>query len=62
LLEDAEPNELAQLIIDNIELFDKDDVQFLTFEHKVFFNSLWSDTLVSNVSKSKQMPSRHLSQ
>lgn len=62
MLEDAEPHQLAMLIIDNLELISKDGVKFLTCEHKVFFNSLWSDALVSTVSKSSQMPAQNLLQ
>jgi len=55
MLEDAEPHQLAMLIIENLELIEKDGIKFLTCEHRVFFNSLWSDALVSNFSKSKQL-------
>jgi hypothetical protein len=59
MLEDAEPHQLAILIIENLELIEKDGIKYLTCEHRVFFNSLWSDALVSNVSKSKQMAPQH---
>lgn len=59
LLEDPEPRQLAQLILDNLELYEQDGVQFLTCEQKIFFNSLWSDVVVSQVSKNKQLPAKH---
>ena len=53
LLEDGEPQELAKMIIDNLDLLNRDGVKFLTCEYKVFFNQLWQDAMVSKLSKSK---------
>lgn len=54
LLEDPEPIELAKLIIESLELVRKDGVTYLTCEQKVFFNSLWSDMMISTASRAKQ--------
>lgn len=47
LLEDSEPIDLQNLIIDNLELIERDEVMFLTCAQKIFFNQLWHGIMTS---------------
>ena len=50
LLEDSDPIDLKNMIIDNLELIERDGVKFLTCTHKVFFNQLWHGIMNSKLS------------
>lgn len=50
LLEDADPLDLNGMIIDNLELIERDGVKFLTCTNKVFFNQLWHGIMTSKLS------------
>ena len=54
MLEDSEPIDLQNLIIDNLELIERNGVKFLTCSHKVFFNQLWHDIMNSKISQHSQ--------
>ena len=50
LLEDSDPIDLKNMIIDNLELIERDGIKFLTCTHKVFFNQLWHGIMNSKIS------------
>lgn len=50
LLEDSEPVDLQNMIIDNLELIERDGFNFLTCSHKIFFNQLWHGVMTSKLS------------
>ena len=54
LLEDSEPIDLQNLIIDNLELIERDNIKFLTCTHRVFFNQLWHGIMSSKLSQTSQ--------
>ena len=54
LLEDSDPNDLQTLIIDNLELIERDGIKLLTCTHKVFFNQLWHGIMDSKISYNSQ--------
>ena len=52
LLEDSDPHDLKTLIIENLELIERDGIKFLTCTPKVFFNQLWHGIMSSKISYS----------
>lgn len=63
LLEDSEPVDLQDMIIDNLELIERDGVNFLTCTQKVYFNQLWHGVMASKLSQtSKHQPPVKLAQ
>lgn len=60
LLEQPEPKELQRMILQGLELMVRDqtkegtmEVKVLTCEHRIFFNSLWQDVIVSRVQQNR---------
>ena len=54
LLEDSDPIDLKNLIVDNLELIERDQIKFLTCTHNVFFNQLWHGIMTTKVSHTSQ--------
>ena len=54
MLEDSEPIDLQNMIVDNLELIERDGIKFLTCTKKVFFNHLWHGIMSSKLSQTSQ--------